>query len=370
MKILEISAKLNVGGAQLVAANISKYADDNMRFYYIVFDRDIGEYEADIISRGNVIIRMKEPKTNIIGFFIKLIQVMKKEEFDVVHSHTMFNCGIVMLAGKIAGVPGRISHSHTISDDVNNNFLRKFYKGLMRIFIQKFGTDWLACGVEAGNSLYGNNWFLKYGTVIKNGIDVRKYRYSIECRKKIREQYHLEEKYVIGHVGHYVRVKNQTFLIKLMKLISTNYPNTVLLLFGDGPDRENLKKQIEEQRLTESVFLMGNVNNISEVLSAFDVFVFPSFYEGTPLALIEAQANGLPCVISDSIPNDACLSNNIIKLSLKSPLYIWEETLVRAKREQGIEAAKNIKKKYGTIETSMEKLYSIFRKYSVKRKEV
>lgn len=364
MKILEISAKLNIGGAQAVAANIAKYADKSMQFCYIVFGDEIGEYEADIIRKGNTVLHMSEPKENVWKFFWEIVRLMKKEKFDVVHSHTMFNCGLIMLAGWIAGVPGRISHSHTTNDESDKTFIRRFYLVVMRFLIKNCGTDWCACGVDAGSVLYGKKWFSEHGTVIRNGIDVSKYQYDAVKREKIRNQYQLSNRFVIGHVGHYVKVKNQSFLIRLMGTISRKMPGAILLLFGDGPDRLKLSDQIKKMRLNENVYLMGNVDNISDILSAVDVFVFPSLYEGTPLALIEAQANGLPCVISDSIPDDVSLTGNMIKLSLDQSIEVWEQAVLEAKRGDSIEAANCIKQKYGTIEMTMEVLYSIFRKYS------
>lgn len=369
MKILEFSAKLNIGGAQAVAANIARYAEKSMEFTYVVFGDEVGEYEADVIARGNTVVHMPEPKENLWKFFWSIVALMKRERFDVVHAHTMFNCGLIMLAGKIAGVPGRISHSHTISDEAKKSALRQVYLWLMRCLICCFGTEWCACGVDAGNILYGKKWFSRYGTVIKNGIDIDKYQYSDSARSRIRQQYQVTDSYVIGHVGHYVKVKNQAFLIRLMDEVRKVKPNAVLLLLGDGPDRGMLEEQIHQRGLEQNVRLVGNVSNVSEVLSALDVFVFPSLYEGTPLALIEAQANGLTCIISDAVPDDACLTDAVKKLNLEQPESCWVSALVDAKRIDRKETAVAIKKCYGTIETSMEELYSVFRKYAGSEKE-
>lgn len=363
MKILEFSAKLNIGGAQAVAANIAKYAEKSMQFTYVVFGDEVGEYEADILARGNTVLHMPEPRENLWRFFWNIVLLMKKERFDVVHAHTMFNCGLIMLAGKIAGIPGRISHSHTINDDSEKNAFRRAYLSLMRFLIHRCGTDWCACGLMAGNILYGEKWFARFGKIIKNGIDISKYQYDDAVRRKVRERYQIADRFVIGHVGHYTKVKNQTFLIQLMEEICKIRPGAILLLFGDGPDREMLEEQIGQKGLGSNVRLMGNVSNISEVLSAFDVFVFPSFYEGTPLALIEAQANGLPCIISDTIPGDACLTSTLKKLNLKQPILDWVNALVGVERNHNADAVEYIKERYGTIETTMEELYSIFRKY-------
>ena len=364
MKILEFPAKLNIGGAQAVAANIAKYADPSMEFTYVVFGDEVGEYEADIIAGGNRVTHMPEPGDNYLKFFSSILSLMKKERFDVVHAHTMLNCGLIMLAAKIAGVPGRISHSHTTNDESKKTMTRKAYQAAMRMLIRTCATDYCACGVKAGNILYGEKWFSRYGKVIRNGIDVRRFQFDPAVRGEIRRQYGLEDRFVIGHVGHYVTVKNQIFLIRLMEKLQASAPEAVLLLFGDGPDREMLDSEIRARGLQDRVKLMGNVRNISQVLSAFDVFAFPSLYEGTPLALIEAQANGLPCIISDGIPDDACLTAAIRKLSLESPQEAWISAILSGRRSSAEETIAAIDAGYGTIETTMEELYRVFRKYS------
>lgn len=362
-KVLEVCAALDIGGAQAVGANIAKFSDDSFYFCYLVFGDEVGEYEADIIARGNTVLHWPAPSNNFLRFLSDLVKLMRREKFDAVHCHTMFNCGIMMLAAKIAGVPGRISHSHTIKEECNETLIRKAYRWFMRKLIHLCGNEFLACGVEAGNVLYGEKWFTRKGKVIPNGIDTAQYRFSGENREKIRRLYGVEDQTVIGHVGHYVGVKNQTFLISLMQRIRRLHPQTTLLLFGEGEDRAKLEEEIKQQGVQDCVRLMGNVSNIGQVLSAFDVFVFPSLFEGTPLALIEAQANGLPCIISDAIPVDACLTEDIKRLSLSEEPEQWVEAIVSAKRVDSEDKTELLLRKYEDVRDSMDRLYEIFRKY-------
>lgn len=367
MKILEVCGKLNIGGAQAVAANISKYADEDMQFTYIVFEDDVGALEEDIKNKGHEILHIDPPSDNIAKFFVTLIRIMKREKFDVVHCHTMFNCGVVMLAARIAGVPCRASHSHTTNDDAGQGIGRTIYRFFMRLLIWCCATEFLACGFDAGCELYGRKRFEKNGVIIKNGIDISNYCFSEENRKSIREKYGVEDKFVIGHVGHYVGVKNQKFLIGIMPQIVEKKPNAELLMFGDGEDREMLSSLIEKNRLEKSARLMGNVNNVSEVLSAFDVFAFPSLFEGTPLALIEAQANGVPCIVSDLIPKDACLTDIVCPVSIQDESG-WILAIVNASRMDSLRYADELRTVYADINDSMEELYKIFRNYKGERR--
>lgn len=362
MKILEVCAKLNIGGAQAVAASIAKYALEDMEFVYVVFGDDVGEYEADIITRGNRVIHIPSPAKGKLKFFRNLIKIMKAESFDVVHCHTMYSCGTVMLAARLCGIKGRISHSHTAKDEAKQTAYRKFYKMLMRFFTRSCGTEWLSCGLDAGNELYGEKLFSKRGMIIKNGIDISKYAYSEETAEAIKKKYNVGGKFIIGHVGHYVNVKNQAFLIEMMPEIIHRKPDAVLLMFGEGDNRAMLETLIKEKHMEKHAHLMGNVNNINEVLSAFDMFAFPSLYEGTPLSLIEAQANGVPCLISDRIPDDACLTDLITKLPIEN-YDCWIEHICSAQRNNPNIYATAIREKYEDIQASMKKLYEIFRKY-------
>lgn len=363
--VLELCSQLNIGGAQAVAANIARYAPPEFRFDYLVFGDNVGDYEADILARGHRILHWPSPSSNQLGYLIRLVKLMRREKYDVVHCHNMFSSGTVMLAAKLAGVPCRISHAHTTREECAVTAARRFYRRVMGGLIRLCGSEFFACGVAAGHALYGKDWFETHGTLIPNGIDAAAYGYSPEHREALRARYGLKDRFVIGHVGHYVEVKNQAFLIGLMGKILKKRPDAVLLLFGEGTDREKLAGLIEEAGLSGSVRLMGNVNNIGQVLSALDVFAFPSLFEGTPLALLEAQANGLPCVISDAIPADACLTDDILRLPLDRDL--WTEALLRAERTAAEDRSHILLSKYESIHDSMARIYGVMRTYQDQR---
>ncbi len=367
MEILEIVADLKIGGAQRVAANISKYAGPDYHFTYLVFGDDIGDYEEELQKRGCRIIHVPSPKMSSAAFSRALNHVIRTGGFDVIHSHTMYSCGLIMLIAKLNGIPGRISHSHTAKDNADDGSIRRnLYKHTMQNLIWTCGTDYLACGKDAGRELYGEKRFLSKGVVIRNGIDAAAYRYDLESRMQIREELGLTDRFIIGHVGHYEPVKNQLFLIRLMPKILQQRAGSVLLLYGGGSTREMLEREIRLLQLGESVRLMGNVNNIPEVLSALDVFAFPSLFEGTPLALLEAQANGLPCIISDQIPEDACVTPLVQRLGLEDAAA-WVTAILAAKRDKETDHTAVLLSRYEDIHESMTKLYEIFDRYQNRR---
>lgn len=352
-KILILSSDLNIGGAQAVAAHISKYAPDHLHMTYLVFREKFGDYEQAILDRGHCVLHWPSPSANLSRFFMRLLKLLQKEHFDAVHCHTMFNCGPVMLAARLCRVPVRISHSHTTREERHENPLRSIYRLVMRTLIRKCGTEYWACGWEAGATLYGKDWFNRHGQVIPNGIDKASFLFQPEYRAAVRKEYELENHFVIGHAGHYAAVKNQTFLIEAMPRILQLRPDAVLLLFGEGPDRALLDKKIQNLGLGNRVRLMGNTGKMGQILSAFDVFVFPSLFEGTPLALIEAQTNGLPCIISDRIPSDAVVSELVTPLSLKNPEN-WVQSIIAARRPDDPCA---VRIRYPDVQDSMSMIY-------------
>ena len=364
-KILELCSQLNIGGAQAVAAAIGLHAPQGIRVDYLVFSDREGDYEADLTARGCRIHHWPAPSGGQLRYLRKLTALLRRERYDAVHCHNMFSAGTVMLAGFLAGVPCRIAHSHTTREECADTISRRFYRWVMRRLIHLFGTEFFACGVAAGNTLYGEGWFAKHGTLIPNGIDTAAYGFSPNVRKAIREACGLRDAFVIGHVGHYVGVKNQSFLIDLMPRLLELRPDAVLLLFGEGQDRAMLTQRIQALNLTDRVRLMGNVRNIGQILSAFDVFAFPSLFEGTPLALLEAQANGLCCIISDSIPTDAIVTDDVHPLPLDADL--WLPALASARRTGTEDQSHILLQKYESIHDSMTRIYTVVNQYQKDR---
>lgn len=335
-RVLIIAGGLQRGGAERVAANISKYADrDHFQFDYLVFEGIENVYGEEIERMGGSVITVKSPSCGYGAYLRTLVSLMRKNNYCAVHSHTMFNSGLNLLAALFCGIKCRIAHSHTTKTETKVSIPQKIYEQLMRMIILLCSTRLFACGEEAGFWLFGKRAFRKKGIVIKNGIDVDAFAYSSECRARIRRAYDIENAFVIGHSGTLLPLKNQLFLIKRMPEILRQCPNAVLLLIGGGEAEytRELKQMAIENGVADKVFFCGAVDNVCEYLSALDVFAFPSLREGTPLALIEAQSNGLPCIVSDCVPADAKLTQLVKSLPLTEP-QAWVHALCAASREK------------------------------------
>ena len=157
--------------------------------------------------------------------------------------------------------------------------------------------------------------------ILHNGINPCNYEYAQDIRNSVREKLKIKDRVVIGHVGALKKVKNQSRLLEIVKEMDDD--RFILFLIGDGEDKEKIEKEIEDLKLKEQVKMLGNRTDIAELLQALDVFVFPSFFEGIPMALIEAQATGIPIIASDTINKDIRINDNMVFLSLDEKNTIW-----------------------------------------------
>lgn len=361
-KILHIAASLRIGGAEKVARDIGLYGDPaQYEHHYIVFGESIGAYEEQIIAHGGTVFHLDSPGKSYTAYMRTLRNLIKEHRYHAVHAHTMFNCGLVMLVAKHLGVPVRIAHSHSALDD-GNGFAKRVYETAMRGLILTCATDLVACGEKAGIRLFGEKHYHRKGNLILNGIDLEVFRFNEEKRNRIRTQLGWEDSFLIGHTGHLASVKNQVFLLNLMPRILEKCPEARLLLLGEGEDRGMLEQRIRELNLADRVLMPGNVSNVAEYLCAMDVFAFPSLYEGTPLSILEVQANGLPCVISTGVPKDVFLTDLLYPLNLTDSSDRWIHTILSARRDTATNYTRLLAASGFDLSGSIEKIYRLYNK--------
>lgn len=359
-KVLIVSGGLQVGGAEKIAASISLNAPkDEFDFHYLVFEGIPNDYGSLITENGYKVITIPSPQKSYISFIKNIRELIGKYHYDVVHCHTMFNSGIILRIAKKMKVPCRIAHSHTTKTEYRISFAKNIYQHLMRRVICVNANYYFACGREAGYWLFGKRAFEKKGIIIPNGINVDDFVYNLDHRKNIREYYQVSNCFVIGHTGSLIKVKNQSFLLELLKQIVSIKENSVLMLVGGGADKQDLENKAVSLGIQNHVIFVGQVNNVNQFLSAFDIFVFPSLREGTPLSLIESQANGLPCVVSENIPDDVFLTPLIHQVKLDDPEK-WIQEIISLKRKDK-EYSEEIKNKGYDVKTSFERIYEVYR---------
>jgi glycosyltransferase involved in cell wall biosynthesis len=357
-KVLVIAGALYIGGAEKVCRDIGLFAEGRCIVHYLVFGDRIGEYEAQLTTAGCRVIHTAPPNEGHAAYYKFLVRLIREERYDVIHSHTMFNSGWAMLAGKRCGVPVRIAHSHSALD-VDMPAYKRLYEKCMRRLILRDSTVLAACGQKAGERLFGKKAFDERGTLLLNGIQTDLFAYDETARARIRSELGLDDKFVIGHVGHLAEVKNQSFLIRLMPKLLEKRPGAFLLLLGEGSDREMLENLIRELDLSKHVLMTGNVFNVNEYLSAMDVFAFPSLYEGLPLSIVEVQANGLPCIISDRVPKDVFVTDLLTPLPLEDE-GTWIEAICSARRKDCMSYNELVRQSGMDARDFLEKVYELY----------
>ena len=334
-RVLIVTAPLNIGGFDIIATNLHAYLDKNKfdcTFY--IKGEQIGPLESKVIERGARVIHKPNHIKGYVNEYRHLKQTMTEGKYDIVHSHLMFYSGLVMRAAYKAGIKKRIPHSHMTNPCMQNRSIikriaAKLYSILMKRWLNKYGTDLIACGPEAGAYLYGKRSFNKRGILLNNAIELNRFRYDLEIRKKIRKEMNCEDKLIVGHVGRLNYVKNHKFLVSVFYEIQKLHRNSLLLIVGEGKERENIEKQAKKLGITDKVIITGLRNDVENLLMAMDIFIFPSLYEGLPVTLIEAQATKLPCLISDTVTRYAKQNENVRYFSLKKKPQKWAQRAIK-----------------------------------------
>jgi glycosyltransferase involved in cell wall biosynthesis len=256
--------------------------------------------------------------------------------YDVVHSHFHYYSGYVLRLAHQAAVPIRIAHSHndTSQLDAERGRLYGMYIRLMRRWIAQNATVGLACSRVAASALLGGAWELDpRWRILYNGIDLKPFQFPSSPLAVRAELGIPADAFVVGHVGRFHKQKNHAFLVDIAAELVKREPRAYLLLVGDGPLRTAIERRVSEVGIADKVIFLGVRRDVPRLmLGAMDAFVLPSFYEGLPLVGIEAQAAGLPYILSDAITEEAdCITPLIKRLSLSQPASVWAAAILEVR---------------------------------------
>lgn len=330
IKVLHIIGGMNRCGAETFLMNVFRNIDRNrFMFYFLCYGDKKYDYEEEIETLGGKILRIDALKQSGVKKFYKdLRNIIKKYDIDIIHAHTYFNSAIPLLVAKKEKVKIRIVHAHNTMSEYKSNILKKIYNFISKIIINRNANQFIACSVEAGKSLFFKNKDIK---VIENGIDLNKFNFNEEKRKKFRDTLELSDyDLVIGHVGRFEEQKNHKFLIEIFKAILKKNIECKLLLVGDGSQFDIIKNMCKEMKIADKVIFLGNIPNVDEIMNTFDAFVFPSLFEGLGIVLIEAQANGIQCFASTEVSKEADISNKIKYIELDKTPEFWANEILNS----------------------------------------
>ncbi len=363
VRVLHVLHSMNCGGAETLLMNIYRTLDrSKVQFDFLVNCFERMYFEEEIENLGGRIYRMKFlTKLTPPVYRYQLTRFFKAHpEYTVVHSHLETTTGLILKSAVKAGVPVRIAHSHNTRYTRQGLLyvLENRYKDRCKAMIVPNATNLLACSVPAAKWLFGGE--SEKAEIIKNGIETEKYRFSPETRARVRQELGISETtMVFGHVGRFYDQKNHLFLIDIFEAIAKRNPDSVLLLVGDGVLKPAVGEKVKAKALEQKVLFMGLRDDVHRLMQAMDLFLLPSKFEGLPVTLVEAQAAGLPCVVSEAVPREADLGCGLIGfLPLGNPT-LWAEN-VDTKATNRLGANETVKTAGFDIRTTARRLEEFY----------
>lgn len=357
MRILHMIPDIGISnGVMSVILNYAKAMPDDVKFDVVYFSQKDKTRQPEIEALGGKAYKVDTPSPKDLltgkmnGFFDK-----HKNEWSALHIHCPHFAVFIAPNAKKAGIEKIFVHCHTTEFSLKGNSKRN---QLLSLYSKYFIKDKFACSSESGKLWYGNRKF----TVLNNAIDTKLYAFDRETRDRVRRDFNFESGLVVAHIGRTdIEQKNHPFILKIFSNIIKLKPSSKLMLIGAEYTAE-LKKLCDELDITDSVLFMGVRNDVPELLSAADVFLFPSISEGLPVSVIEAQAAGLLVLMSDSITSEVAVTDSVNTLSLNDDAVIWSKKcmeLASLKRASNTAALKN---NGWDIELCAERLLNFYRR--------
>ncbi|WP_026679376.1 glycosyltransferase family 1 protein [Fictibacillus gelatini] len=328
IRILHVFGRLDRGGAETMIMNLYRNIDrSKIQFDFIIHTNEKCDYNDEIFSLGGKVYSIPR-YTGKNHFIYKKVWknfFKKHPEYKIIHGHMRSTAAIYLKIAKKNGLI-TIAHSHSTSSGTG---LLSIIKNTLQYPIRYIANYRFSCSEAAGIWLFGKKGCRSENFyILNNAIDTKKFIFNETIRIKKRKEFQIEGKFVIGHIGRFHAAKNHEFLVEIFKMIHDKNKNTVLMLVGDGSNRQVIEKKVQDLGLIDSVIFAGVRSDIPELLQAMDVFVFPSLFEGLPVSVIEAQAAGLPCIISKQITPEVKVSDLVTSISLREPPEHWAKIVL------------------------------------------
>lgn len=320
-------------GVMNVIMNYYRNIDKSkIQFDFLYFGDKDEKLLEEIRNLGGIVYYIEKPSLkriiSIFNIYNRFFEDVKKI-YKIIHLHEIYLVNFI----KIFAVKYNMklfTHAHTIN--YADNPVNAFRNRLMCQGVSLSSDKFLACSKDAAIFYYGKKAYLNGKVqIIKNGIDLNKYKFNVKFRSLVRKKYGLEKNFIIGHIGRMVVPKNQKFLLEIFVEILKVKKNAIMLIIGDGPLKKELQHIARRLGIEKNLFIVEPCIDVYKFYSAMDVFVLPSLYEGLGNVLIEAQANGLPCIASNFVPFESNLGNCKF-LSLKGNKIQWIDAIVNSSR--------------------------------------
>ena len=329
-KVLVFGITENPGGIESVILNYYRHIDRTKIQFDFLCNTEKVAYENEIKTLGGEVFRIAMRSKNRKKYYHDLEEFFSKyaNRYDAIWVNVCSLANIDYLRyAKKYGIKKRIIHSH--SSQNMDSFFRGLLHKINKLFLPKFATDFWSCSNEASKWFYNKKIIQNPNYhIINNSIDINKFKFNKLKQIKLKQEFHLQNQFVVGNIGRLHFEKNQMFLLDIFSKIKKMRNNSILLLVGDGEDAQKLKEKSKQLEIDDSVKFLGIRDDIPDLLHLMDVFVFPSLFEGVPLALIEAQAASLPVFTSkDCVSSDVKMTDFLSFISLEDSAEKWAERI-------------------------------------------
>ncbi len=253
------------------------------------------------------------------------------KKYDVAHIHTGSLATMLVFAkcARMQNIRKIIIHAH--NDGHRKSLIYRIYRFVLSYLLKKYATDFVGCS-QAAIDWRWSRIISKKAIVIKNGIEIDKYKFNINYKNELLEKYNLKNKFVLGNIARFTKEKNQIFMIYLIKELASYDKNIFLFLVGDGELKELINENVLENNLNNNVCIVDKTSNVAEYYSLFDIYLLPSHYEGFGITSIEAQVSALPCIISDNVTEECKISDKTYFLDINN-IKIWVDKILEIKKD-------------------------------------
>lgn len=366
--VLQVTSGMNCGGIESMIMELYRNIDTTkIQFDFVVSINEEMFFSEEIRRLGGRIFYVPPVSETGPLTYVKNLKelIINNGPYTAVHAHTLYNVGLAMIAAKLAKVKIRISHSHNTNAVDKNGFVFKMYFYLMRHLAIKNSTHLLGCGIEACKYLFGKDCVNKGKTIVQpNAINLNKFsRLNNENKLALKELLGLsEDTVVLGHIGRFNKQKNHGFLIEILEKALQEKLKVCLVMIGEGDFKRNIESLVETKGLSEYSHFLGLRNDVPELINIFDIFLFPSLFEGLPVSLVEVQAMGVPCLISDNITDEVDMGVGLIKYLPLGSVDRWVKEIkcTDYKRVPSNVSHKAISQKKYDVKSAVENLLEIY----------
>jgi len=331
IRILHVLGSMDPGGVESWLLNLLKYIDrDIFQFDFCTCGTSAGLYANEIEALGGKLLRCPKAR-NLWSFRRRFRKILREGQYDVLHSHVYLFSGVLLRWATSEGIPIRIAHSHTSRDDKVVTQARHYYQVLMKSWINRYATRGLAVSEAAAAELFGNDSKVRRRVnILPCGIDLSAFQDPLDT-SEIRKEIGLPlDASVVGHVANFIPVKNHSFLLDVATQILKTQTNVHFLLVGDGPLRAQIQAEATVRGLINRMHFVGTRTDVPRLMrGAMDFYLFPSRNEGLGVSVLEAQAAGLKCLVSDSIPREVSrFPGSVEFLPLSAGVDRWTQQVI------------------------------------------